>query len=448
MKRFVVCASALALACVLAAPAHATNGYQLIGVGQIQKGMAGAVTAAPMDTMTAITNPAGMARVGQRADFSMEAFMPKRSVSFAATGGGIDGGGSELYGVPSVGWVAKAFGRDNVYFGGGMFATSGLGVDFNEVTMAPAGALTSAEVTFNGYSAIQFWKMAPTLAWNAGSRTSFGVSVNVDYQSLTIDEKIHGIIPGAPPTDVSLDLGRPTNQLGAGVTLGVLRDVGDRVTVGVSYASKQVFGDAIFRAGTGDVVAYNGAVGAPGQYKLGLDYPQQAAVGIAVRPNDRVLVDLDVKWIDWSSTHDQVSLSGPSGSFVAAQNPTGNSNSTVLPFGWKDQVVYAIGVQWAATDALTLRAGYNYAKAPIDDADVLNNLIFPALVERHLTVGGDYLLGEHWGVGAAFMKGFKASATGVNDTGAFAPLLGGSPSSGARIALKETSAGVLLYYLF
>lgn len=34
--------------------------------------------------LTAITNPAGMIRIEQRADFSMEAFMPDRSIDFEA----------------------------------------------------------------------------------------------------------------------------------------------------------------------------------------------------------------------------------------------------------------------------------------------------------------------------------------------------------------------------
>jgi long-chain fatty acid transport protein len=116
------------IAC-LTGTAMATNGYQLIGVGQIQKSMGGAVTAAPMDAMTAITNPAGMARIGNRADFSIEAFMPKRSVDLTGPtlGGGEEAGGSELYGIPSIGLTAPAFNRDDVYFGGGMYGTSGLG---------------------------------------------------------------------------------------------------------------------------------------------------------------------------------------------------------------------------------------------------------------------------------------------------------------------------------
>ena len=46
--------------------------------------------------------------------------------------------------------------------------------------------------------------------------------------------------------------------------------------------------------------------------------------------------------INWSSTHDKVSFSGPDGAFMT---PGGPVSSTELEFGWEDQYVYAIGAQ-------------------------------------------------------------------------------------------------------
>ncbi len=448
---------------IISETAYATNGYQLIGVGQVQKSMAGAVTAAPLDAMTGISNPAGMARIGERADFSMEAFMPVRSVDFSGTGGGKTEGGSELYGIPSVGWVAKAFNREDVYFGGGMFATSGLGVDYGEVLMMPGAALdamtgtangTHSDVTFDGFSGIQFWKMAPTVAWNVNDRLSLGASLNVDYQSVTIREKIRNVpfnpsSPAYAQDDVNLDLGRPTNQLGVGATIGILYDINEKVTVGFSYSSEQVFGDAEYRVGTDDVKNYNGAVGAAGIYKLDLDYPQQAAVGIAFHPHMKWLIDFDIKWLNWSGTHDKVRLKGPSNSFDTNMDRIGDSNQTNLEFGWEDQYIYALGVQYKATGKLALRAGINYARAPIDEADVFNNLIFPAYVERHVTCGLDYQLGTHWGIGGAYKKAFKETVTGAGDVpDGFAASTPFTKDSGVKTSLEEDSIGILISYRF
>ena len=437
--------------------AWATNGYQLTGVGQMQNSMGGAVTAAPMDTMTAISNPAGMARVGERADFSMEAFMPVRTVDFTSSslGGEKTKGGSNLYGIPSVGWVAKAFNREDVYFGGGMFATSGLGVDYGQLLMMPGAALSlPKDVTFDGYSGIQFWKMAPTVAWNVDDSLSFGIALNLDYQSVTMRERIRNVpfwdVPPGPSTmtqrDVNFDLGRPTNQMGFGASVGALYAVNDLVTLGASYTSKQVFEDGIYRVGTNDILNFNGAVGLPGIYKLDLEYPQQAAIAIALHPDKVFLIDLDVKWINWSDTHDKVRLKGPANSFTDGTN---FFNSTNLNFGWKDQYVLALGAQYKMTDRLNLRAGLNYAKSPIDEADVFNNLIFPALVETHAAAGFDYQLGDHWGIGLTYMKAFKKTITGKGDVPAgFDAATPFGSDSNAKISLEENSAGLLLSYKF
>jgi long-chain fatty acid transport protein len=486
MKRFAVLALAILASLALVVPAFATNGYQIIGVGQNQKSMGGAVTAAPMDAMTAITNPAGMARIGSRADFSMEAFMPVRSVDFDGTGGGDDEtGGTELYGIPAIGWTAPAFDREDVYFGGGMYGTAGLGVDYGEVTVMPGANLdgmlsmygtqcvggpgTCSDVSFDGHSAIQFWKMAPTVAWNINDKASVGFSLNMDYQSIAITQRFNNVPFWVDPLnlyqinpscdnpatynpanceiaqdDVNFDLGRPSSQMGYGFTVGALYDPMDILTVGFMYSSKQNFDPAEFRVGSGDIRNYNGATGKAGTYKMDLDFPQQFALGIAVRPIEQLLIAFDYKWIDWSSTHDKVNFEGPSGSFDG-----GTSSSTDLEFGWEDQTVYALGIAYAVNEKLDIRTGYNYSKAPIDEEDVFNNLVFPAVVEKHWSLGFDYKLGTHWGLGMTYMKASKNTLEGEGDVpkdmDAVTPF---GEDSGAEISLEETSVGMQLSYRF
>src|SRR3990172_6187204 len=189
--------------------AWATNGYQLIGVGSYQKGMAGATTAAPHDAMCALSNPAGMALIGSRADFNMEMFNPNRRMDISSLpfGGSSTEGGSRMYGVPAIGWTAPAFNRTDVYFGGGMYGTSGLGVDYDVFDAGPS--LGDADI----YTAIQFWKMAPTVAGRVTDRLTLGIAFNADYQSVEIKEAFSA---PAFPTPVKLDLGRSPGTFGIG----------------------------------------------------------------------------------------------------------------------------------------------------------------------------------------------------------------------------------------
>ena len=447
MKRTLFSASLFLFLFCFTATSFATNGYQLMGIGSTQKGMGGAVTAAPEDAMTAITNPAGMAVIGNRADFNGEAFMPERSVDFKKLNSALGGpgeetsGGSELYGIPAFGWTAPAFGRDDVFFGGGMYATAGLGVDYDIINAG--NGLGDAEM----YSSIQLWKMAPTLAWKVNEQLALGVSLDFDYQQVEFYESFDATNLGG----LDLALPRATGIYGGGVSLGAIYKVNDMVSVGASYISKQWFPDMKYRNGSvnnfpdGDNLAYSNG----GTYKLDMDFPQQAAIGIAIKPMDALTLEADVKWINWKSTHDEVELSGDFttvNTLSQAVNP--NAKSIDLPFGWDNQVVVALGARYAVNKDLTLRIGYNWAESPIDEKDVFNNVVFPAIVEQHLGLGLTYNLGDHWALSGSYMKAFKEDLTGKKDVPQAFQNLGFAASSNTKISLEETSIGAQISYRF
>jgi long-chain fatty acid transport protein len=185
---------ALMIMMLIAPQVLATNGMQFIGVGAYQKGMGGAVTAAPYTSATAITNPAGMALIGKRADFSAELFMPERYVDFANLGGEKSTGGSELYMAPAIGWTAPSWFNEDIYFGGGMYGIGGMGVDYDEVGlnfdsgmfgMAPG---TPVPGEANIWSNYQFWKMAPSMACKVNDKLAIGGALNIDYQFLNLTD--------------------------------------------------------------------------------------------------------------------------------------------------------------------------------------------------------------------------------------------------------------------
>ena len=401
--------------------AFATNGYQLIGVGSYQKSLGGAVTANPGSAMTAITNPAGMIRIGKRADFSMEGFMPTRSTDFTAYGGDRVESDSDLYGVPAIGWTAPAGGRDDLYFGGGMYGTSGLGVDYAETLMMPAAAsFTGNDLVWDGYSNIAFWQMAPTLAWDPSDRLSLGVALNIDYQQVSFSQRIRDTATDAM---YNFDLSRSANAFGFGLTLGLLYDISESFTVGFSYKSKQHFSELEYNLRDGDIdTTLVGGVPFPGgTYTLDLDFPQQIAAGIALRPSDRWTISADLKWIEWSDTMGDLKVTGPPG-YDFAMDP-----------GWDDQVVYALGVDFEVLDNFNLRFGFNYAESPIDQSNAANNLILPGVVEDHYTFGLDYRF-SHWALGFHYMYAPEVMVRAET----------GFP--GTAIRLEETSLGLNLGY--
>lgn len=428
--RYNYLAPAALIAAALPFNSFATNGYQLIGIGAHQKGLGGAVTAMPQSAMTAVSNPAGAARIGSRADFSMEAFMPTRDVDFTAMGGASGKSAVDMYGVPAIGWTAPVSDGSNVYFGGGMYGTSGMGVDYASTVMAPGyftdpsnpATFVADPVNWDGYSNISFWQMAPVLAWNVDNKLSVGATLNIDYQSASFKQR------AVTDTGVVLqnfDLSRSASGFGYGIGFGVLYDISKMITVGASYKSKQEFEPLEYQLGKGDITA-NGTQLPAGTYKLDLDFPQQAAIGLALRATPTLTIAADVKWIEWSDTMNKLAVEGPG--VTVAMDP-----------GWNDQTVYALGVDYKVNSKVNLRAGYNYAEAPFGAAEVSRNLLLPAIVETHYTVGGDVKLNNHWELAFHYMyvpeSTLKAPA---ND-----PML-----PGAEISLSERSAGVNIGYRF
>jgi len=143
-------------------------------------------------------------------------------------------------------------------------------------------------------------------------------------------------------------------------------------------------------------------------------WPMEFEGGVAVTPAKGLTVAFDVKWINWSAAIDQPKLKisnpdtpgAPTTPFVG-----GTSDSQTFDMAWEDQVVYAIGVEYAFNPMHTFRAGFNYGKNPVPDDNL--NPLFPAIVEKHLTLGYGLTLGQ-WGVNLAYEHAFENTQTNNN----------------------------------
>lgn len=396
MTRYVRRASIFSLVCVAllfaSSMSHATNGHQLSAIGAYQQGMGGAVTAAPYDATTAISNPAGMAMIGNRTDFSFEAFMPKRSAVFIKDDP--TDNGSPFYLVPAVGWTAPVNDRGDLFFGGGMYGVSGMGVDYSthEAPIYGAGAVIDL------YSQYQFWKMAPTLAWKTGN-VALGFALNLDYQAFAFKQIISG-----PGFSMGMDLSEMQSAVGGGASVGLIYQPVPAFALGLMYSSKQFFTPFKWRLAAGDIVAPDPITGdmymnTGGEYTMTMNFPQQAAMGIAVRLGRPVLWTVDVKWINYSATHDVIKLKG---------SYAGGLTDLPMYFGWSDVYVAATGLQFDITPNFVFRLGYNYSTSPIKPEDVENNMVFPAIVTSRASGGFTYRFGRHWEMTMAYMKAFEA----------------------------------------
>jgi len=346
---------AIAMALVSgASTAYATNGDQMLGVTATQWGMAGAVVAAPQDSGTILTNPAGLSLLNieeVRLDMGFGFLNPPRT----ANGEESD---SNLYLIPS---GAVAFKIDEQFtFGIGMAGLSGMGVDFADI-------MSGAPGNQNVVTTKQFYRIAPGFSYQVDDKLALGAALNIDYQSLALDNaKMH----------------LPQNQVyGFGVTLGLIYKLNDAFQLGASYVSKQSMSAFKWNTTTIDPTSPIPTLHG-GKYSMTMDAPHTLALGLAYQPGNGLLVEADIKYIGFSDVLDVVMLSGPSGDIP-------------MNFGWDDQVVFSLGVQKEISDKMTLRAGINYGESPIGEEDVDNNIGSLAITESHFSIGATRKLGKH-----------------------------------------------------
>lgn len=385
MNKQLVAAAVSAAIYSFAPGAHATNGDQMIGVTAIQWGMAGAVVAAPQDAGTIMSNPAGLAELGMkdvRFDMGFGLLNPPRK----ANGFESD---SDYYLIPS---GAVAFNvNDRLYLGMGMAGLSGMGVDFPDTAAAPGN---QAVVTTK-----QFYKIAPGFGYKLSDQLSVGAALNIDYQSLALSNPQYSL---------------PQNQVyGFGATAGVIYKLSDRMQLGASWTSKQSMGE--FRWNT-----------TAGEIAMTMDAPQQFALGMAFKPMPGLLVEADVKYIQFSDVLGSIAVSRPAG--YAGPIPAS------LNFGWDDQIVYAIGVQKEINPKTTVRVGFNYGKSPIDREDVNANIGSLAVTEKHLSVGMTRKLSDKVSASLSYMHAFHNDVT--------------SNTTPTKIELEQNIANVQISYMF
>ena len=447
-------AVAAALSCAFAGSAMATDGYQLIGIGQYAVGMGGAVVAAPDDPLSAaISNPAGLAMIKPQAAFSAEIFNPTRKTNL---GFGEIGSHSNVYGIPAIGWVAPAFG-DGIVFGGGVYGTSGLGVNYLQPNvMGPAyqyvknnqvqsPSPTLAEGVAQAYSSITFIQMAPSIAMKVNSHLAVGASLNIAAEQGSFQQTFSPYSPAIGSKGLNayvgggLNLSTPSWAYGVGLTLGALYKVNDMVTLGFTYKSPMIFTPLTFQGGPQAAPSANGGEiqGASGQYSGHLNYPQQIAMGLAIRPTSRWLVSVEGQWINWHNTLNTFNIYGP----------WQGTNVVALPLNWRNQWVANIGTQYDLTNWLQVRAGYTWGSNPVPNssAAIAANTIFPAIVQNAITFGATQKLGMGWKLTEAYMHAFSNTMTGEPGSAPFAP---GDPLQAASSTLGENSYGLQVGYEF
>ncbi len=396
--------------------ALATNGYFTHGVGAQSKGMAGTGIGsnAFSGPIIVASNPALAVFANDSWEAGLSFFSPRRSYeafssdldgqfgSFTLGEGKIDSS-SEWFPIP---YVAKNWRLDddravtfvfygrggmntdwdssnasatsqfcdptgaNVVTGPGPFCAGVAGVDLSQAFLSVNYA---AKATDNFA-----WGIGPVIAIQAFEAKGIASFTPITKTFATSIVENNGPVPAPNLTNNGHEF-----SYGFGVAAGLWWGISDTVSAGLAYQSKMSMSDLDDYA---DLFANGG----------GFDIPSSIKGGLSFGASDTLRVNLDIEHTMFSEVdsvgNPMVNILGCP-TTASPQNPNPSDLESCLGgsrgagFGWDDMTTYKLGFEWQADDRNTWRFGYSYGEQPINDEDVLFNILAPGVMEQHFTLG-------------------------------------------------------------
>jgi long-chain fatty acid transport protein len=412
-----------------ACPAQAQFGAALSGGGPVNRSMAGASVAAPIDATGALFwNPAAISALpGSSVDFGLELLMPHTRLSSSlpesAFGPGIPpvplAGESDadngIFPLPTVGLVYKPE-CSPWTLGLGVLPIGGFGVNYAASNTNPI--LTPQPPNGFGlgaiYSEVQVLQIAPTIAYQLTDCVAVGFGPTLCLTRLQVDP----LLVASQNANGTYPLGGNHTRMhwGGGVQAGAYATLDGGWRVGASVKSPQWF--ERFQFQTVD------EFGRPRGDSYKATFPLIASVGFAYAGIERLLLAADFRYIDYANAD-------------GFKQQGFDATGAVRGLGFDSIFAVAVGCQYQCSECTSVRVGYSYNQNPISDSQSIFNVASPTIVEHTVYAGASYRVSSALIFSVAYVHAFENSIEGPIQIP-----LGTIPVSSVK---NTTSADVLLF---
>jgi long-chain fatty acid transport protein len=407
MKRSLVMAGAAVACAVAGTPLHA-QGSSVDQHSACMTGRVGAGVAMPCDDASAIYfSPAGLAM--QRSAFSVGVAIVNSSNTFQYDPAQTTTPDLVIERQPETIPVPQAFfnyrASDRLAVGVGVYAPYGLGLkwDVCSVETANTAACTAEgnfEGRFTGYdNALRGIYVQPTAAFQlVPGRLSLGAGVAYVRGSIEVNQRADVGASGLRGIDVA-DASLTGEGTGLTFHVGTMARLNQRLSLGVRYlhsAEVDMEGDADFtRISTGNLAldasitpqfVEGGPLGDQG-ISTTIEFPSQLVAGLAFRATERLSLLGDYQRTGWKS-FDQFDID------FANESAT----DRVLNLGYQSTNTFRLAADFAATDALSLRAGFRYN----EQASPRATPFLPEYERNYYTAGLGYRITQSLGLDLAY----------------------------------------------
>ncbi len=229
---------------------------------------------------------------------------------------------------PSTFYITHAL-NDSVSLGLGVFNPFGLATTWPDNWDGKYIATKSELTTFN-INPVVSWRIIPEFTMAAGLDfvllDSTLENVNKDFN---VNQKFEG------------------SGNGLGFNFGFLMKPTDTLSIGISYRSQvkiDVDGDLSMSILPKDISG-----------NTSINLPQQVFAGIAYKPTEKLVMEMGMRWEDWSSFK-ELKIKG-SGQTLA-----------LSPRDWRSTFAFNLGGKYQINDRYAVSAGYLYGQNPVPDS--------------------------------------------------------------------------------
>lgn len=381
--------------------AGATNGYFSHGYGPVSKSLAGACVAVTSSAMCSANNPAIMAGMDDRWEAGAALFSPDRgftanpdfqSPPYASIPPGTYESENDYFLIPHFAYARRLDEDTNVGLVVG--GQGGMNTEYDSAVFRNFSSPGNTASSPTGMDLIQVFA-GLNFARKLNREHALAIMPILAVQRL----EAQGLEPFRP---FSNHPDQVTNQgqdwsWGGGLRVGWLWRLNEQLDIGASYQSKLWMTE---------FDEYKGLLAEEGDF----DIPPIIDLGFAYRFKPGWMLAFNYQRIQYEKV---ASVSNAADLvFIPGEVLLGTDNG--LGFGWKDIDVYKIGLQWEYRPDLTLRAGFGYTSETFEDVQALFNVLAPAVVRRHFTLGFGKKLASGNEINLAVMYAPKEEVYGTN----------------------------------
>lgn len=444
--------TATAVATLLAAPvaSYASTGIFLIGYGAKSRAMGGTGVAYTQDSLSIAYNPANLGDIKRtRLDLGADLFIPPRSVKHDSSLFPADERATtDLFLVPNMAFAQVL--NEKMAWGFAMVG-AGLQTEFDQTVpnaKAPGSTTYFFNATPNGTNEVGIelmqMQMLPSISYKLNKNHTFGATLAIGLQLFRAEGLGSFGDLGYTQNAEKLTNNGFDISYGAGIRLGWKgRFMNDKLQFGANYSSK---------VDMSEMDKYAGLFPDKGDF----DIPENYAVGVVFEFKEGAHVTFDINQINYRGVK-AFRNPGPLADDPARFWPlcTGPSDPTLeecklggskgMGFGWNNQTVYKLGIDYMINNSWIVRGGLAYAKQPIPEDQLLFNLLAPATPERHFTGGATYNWNEDIELNFSIVYAPKVTVEGRT---AFGPTQNIVQGTNAAVSMTQLSLGAGLGWKF